>query len=175
MKKLIAVVLVLLLVAAGAVAAYVIQKREVAEDIRGSSTVEFVTADAPEEEPEPPPPPAASKLEIVWPTYGYDAERQRLAPFTLKPPYRRLWMFRARQLLEFPPVIAYGRLYFANNSGVVFAVNAKTGKRAWKFASGRCVAASPAVSGHTVYAAFLNRPPCNSARAPGRLEGEVIA
>jgi outer membrane protein assembly factor BamB len=180
MRKLLAVVLVLLLVAAGAVAAYVLQKQEEAEDVRGSSTVEFVTTDEPEEEPEPPPTPTEPEqqeeaLGIVWPTYGYDVERQRLAPFRLKPPYRRVWTFRARQLLEFPPVIAYGRLYFANNSGVVFAVNAKTGKRAWKFASGRCVAASPAVSGHTVYAAFLNRPPCNSERAPGRLEGEVIA
>ena len=28
---------------------------------------------------------------------------------------------------------------------------------------------------HTVYQAFLNRPPCNSKAKPGRLEGEVIA
>ena len=57
----------------------------------------------------------------------------------------------------------------------MFAINAKTGKRAWKFASGRCVAASPAVADHVVFQSFLNRPPCNSKAKPGRLEGEVIA
>ena len=106
---------------------------------------------------------------------GYDAARHRVGPFALKPPFRRVWTFRARQLLEFPPVIGYGRLYFTNNSGVMFSINAKTGKRAWKKAIGRCVAASPAVGDHTVYQAFLNRPPCNSKAKPGRLEGEVIA
>ena len=71
---------------------------------------------------------------------GYDAARHRVGPSALKPPFRRVWMFRARQLLEFPPAIGYGRLYFTNNSGVMFAVNAKTGKRAWK---GPSAAASP--------------------------------
>jgi outer membrane protein assembly factor BamB len=98
-----------------------------------------------------------------------------VGPFLLEPPYRRVWTFRARNLLEFPPAVAYGRLYFTNNSGVMFAVNAKTGKRAWKKPIGRCVAASPGVDAHTVYQAFLNRPPCNSKAKPGRLEGEVIA
>jgi outer membrane protein assembly factor BamB len=161
-----------LLLLAGAGAAYVVYKREKASDVRGSSTVEFVTTE--EEEPLPPPPKQA-KLEVLWPLNGYDAERQRVGPFLLEPPYRRIWTFRARNLLEFPPAVAYGRLYFTNNSGVMFAVNAKSGKRAWKKRIGRCVAASPAVDDHTVYQVFLNRPPCNSKAKPGRLEGEVIA
>jgi outer membrane protein assembly factor BamB len=160
------------LLLAGAGAAYVVYKRERAADVRGSSTVEFVTTE--EEEPLPPPPKQA-KLEVLWPLNGYDAERQRVGPFLLEPPYRRIWTFRARNLLEFPPAVAYGRLYFTNNSGVMFAVNAKSGKRAWKKRIGRCVAASPAVDDHTVYQVFLNRPPCNSKAKPGRLEGEVIA
>ena len=122
-----------------------------------------------------PPPPAEETLGVAWPLFGYDPERHRVGPSELKPPFRRVWTFRARQLLEFPPVIGYGRLYFTNNSGVMFAVNAKTGKRAWKKPIGRCVAASPAVGEHTVYQSFLNRPPCNSKAKPGRLEGEVIA
>ena len=179
-KKLLAAALAVVLVAAGIVGAYVIRKREASEDVRGSSTVEFVVTDEPEEEPPPPTTTTTSPEEpalpgIVWPTYGYDNERQRVAPSELAPPFRRIWTFGARNLLEFPPAIAYGRLFFTNNSGVMFAVNAKTGKRAWRFESGRCVAASPAVSGHTVFQAFLNRPPCNSTRPPGRLEGEVIA
>ena len=183
-RKLVAGAAVLLLVAVGIAGAYVLDKRRAAEDVRGSSTEEFVVTDEPEETlpPQPPPKPpkqaakhAQPQPGIVWPTYGYDNERQRLAPFAHRPPYRRAWIFRARQLLEFPPAIAYGRLYFANNSGVVFAVNTKTGKRAWRFESRRCVAASPAVAGHTIYLSFLNRPPCNSKKPPGRLEGEVIA
>ena len=82
-------------------------------------------------------------------------------------------MFRAQSLVEFPPVVAYGRLFFANNAGFVFAISAKTGKRAWKYPSGRCQAMSPAVDRRTVYATFLNRPPCN---ASGKhLDGELVA
>ncbi len=173
-----AALVALLLVALGIGGAYVLQKRRAAEDVRGSSTEEFVVTEEPAEEPPPPPPPpkpGKPKLEVVWPTYGYDAERQRVATFGLRPPFRRVWTFKARQLLEFPPAIAYGRLYFSNNSGMMFAVSAKTGKRAWKRPIGRCVAASPAVHDGTVFQSFLNRPPCNSERNAGRLEGEVIA
>ena len=172
MKRWLAALVVLVLLAGGAAAGYVLYKREEAADVRGSSTEEFVTTE--EEEPVPPPP-KQEGLDVVWPLHGYDAERHRVGPFLLKPPYRRVWTFKARNLLEFPPAVAYGRLYFTNNSGVMFAVNAKTGKRAWKKRIGRCVAASPAVAEHTVYQVFLNRPPCNSDAKPGRLEGEVIA
>jgi outer membrane protein assembly factor BamB len=78
-------------------------------------------------------------------------------------------MFRARSLIEFPPAIAYGRLFFANNAGVMFAISAKTGKRAWRFPTGRCQAMSPAVAGNTVYATFLNKPPCNATGGDGEL------
>ena len=50
----------------------------------------------------------------------------------------------------------------------------RTGKRAWRYVSHRCVAASPAVDRHVVYETFLNAPPCN--RQPSaKLTGEVIA
>ena len=170
MKRAALAAAVLLLVAGGAAAAYVIHKQRESRDVRGSSTEEFVTTEAPV-----PKPPRRTKNAIVWPTYGYSDRRQRVSPFALRPPFRRVWTFRARQLLEFPPAIAYGRLYVANNSGVMLAVNAKTGRRAWRKRIGRCVAASPAVHRHVVFQAFLNRPPCNSDAKPGRLEGEVIA
>lgn len=157
----------------GAGGAYVLDKRAAAEDVRGSSEVEFVTTAAPE--PEPPPPPRKRGEDVPWPTYGYANDRTRVSPYDHRPPFRKRWTFRAQNLLEFPPAIAYGRLYFTNNSGVMFAVNAKTGKRAWKKRVGRCVAASPAVVRHRVFQAFLNAPPCNRDTPPGRLEGEVIA
>ena len=175
MKWILLAVAGLLLLAAGGAAVYVWDKREAAEDVRGSSTVEFVETEEPEEEPVVAPPPGKRGPGVVWATYGYDNERQRVAPFDHRPPFRRIWTFGARNLLEFPPSIGFGRLYFTNNSGVLFAVNAKTGKRAWRFKSGRCVAASPALANGTVFQSFMNRRPCNSKRNPGRLEGEVIA
>ena len=175
MKWILLAVAGLLLLAAGGAAVYVWDKREAAEDVRGSSTVEFVETEEPEEEPVVAPPPGKRGPGVVWATYGYDNERQRVAPFDHRPPFRRIWTFGARNLLEFPPSIGFGRLYFTNNSGVLFAVNAKTGKRAWRFKSGRCVAATPALANGTVFQSFMNKHPCNSKRKPGRLEGEVIA
>src|SRR4029077_13550060 len=136
-------------------------------DVEGSSTVEFVTTEV-----APPPP---EEPGIAWPTYGYDSERQRYARgISLAPPFRRVWTFRAQSLVEFPPVVGYGRLFFANNSGTLFAIGAKNGKRAWKHASHRCLAASPALDGHVVFQTFMNRPPCNRTPSPS-LTGEVIA
>jgi outer membrane protein assembly factor BamB len=89
------------------------------------------------------------------------------------PPYRPLWFFRARSLVEFPPAIAYGRLYFANAEGTLFAVDIKRVRTQWAYRARRCTAATPAVDGHTVYMTFLNKPPCNASRSG--LDGQVVA
>ena len=102
---------VVLLVAAGLVAFGLYRKHQ-GHDVRGSSTEEFVTTQA---APKPPPPTA----KIRWPMYRFDPTRQGNAEKMLvQPPYRPLWFFRARSLVEFPPAVAYGRLYFANSDGV---------------------------------------------------------
>ena len=52
--------------------------------------------------------------------YRFDPTRQGNAEKMLvQPPYKPLWFFRAGSLLEFPPAVAYGRLYFANAKGVL--------------------------------------------------------
>lgn len=161
----------LLVVAAGGAAGLYLKVHREAQDIRGSSTEEFVPTQIATTV-------AAPKREIagvIWPAYGFQPERLRVVGFDHRPPYRVRWSFGARNLVEFPPVIAYERLYFANNSGRFYAVNARTGKRAWKFDSGRCVAASPAVYDHTVFMTFLNRRPCNRGDELEGLTGEVIA
>jgi outer membrane protein assembly factor BamB len=143
-----------------------IRKHE-SRNVRGSSTVEFV----PTEPAAPRPNPELRK--VPWPTYGYDAARTRFANgVDMRPPFRAVWRFRAQSLVEFPPAVAYRRLYFANNGGTFFAISARTGKRAWKFRSHRCVASSPAVTKGRVYMTFLNRPPCNTEKV---LDGEVIS
>jgi outer membrane protein assembly factor BamB len=165
-RVLLALIAVVVLGALGAGGAYYLHVRHQSRDIRGSPTVEFVPTEVPHPTPKPP--------GVAWPMYGLNPERLRFANgVSLAPPFRRVWTFRARSLVEFPPVIAYGRLFFANNGGVVYAVNSTTGKRVWSFASHRCLAMSPAVDAKTVYATFLNRPPCNA--TGGNLDGEVIA
>jgi outer membrane protein assembly factor BamB len=164
-KALIALVLLALL-AAGAGAAYYFYKRHQERDIRGSSSVEFVTTDAPDK-------PVHLAKGIDWPMYGYDEQRTRVAPSKLRPPFRRVWWFGARSLLEFPPAIGYGRLYFTNNKGTTFAIGAHNGGRAWRRFSERCTAAGPALSGRLVFQVFLNKRPCNSTKSG--LTGEVVA
>ena len=172
MKRWSIVLAALLLAAAGAAGAYLLHLRSESRDVRGSSTEEFVATEA------PPPPTAPEIPGITWPNYGFNEERLRTVDYRHRPPYRIAWRFGARNLVEFPPAIAYGRLYFTNNTGVVYAVNGKTGKRAWKYASRRCAAASPAVSNHVVFVAFLNGLPCDRAEDEKRrkkLTGEVVA
>lgn len=162
----------LLVVAAGIGAAYVWSKWEAAQDVRGSSTEEFVTTEEVAPAP-PPPPPDRSHQAVVWPMYRYDAARHGVSPWDHRPPFGRRWIFGARSLVEFPPAIAHGRLYFSNNVGVLFAVNAKTGRRAWRVKSGRCVASTPAVSDSTVFQAYLYEGACT--KQPKRPDGEVVA
>jgi outer membrane protein assembly factor BamB len=156
---------VLLVVGVGV--AYYLHVKQQARDVKGSSTVEFVPTATVATKPKEP--------GVAWPTYGHDAARLRFANgITLAPPFRRAWTFHAHTLVEFPPAVAYGRLFFANNAGVMFGIGAANGRRAWSYVSHRCVAASPAVDRHVVYEAFLNAPPCNATPSSG-LTGEVIA
>jgi outer membrane protein assembly factor BamB len=166
-KRLALALAALLVAGVGLAGGYALYKERQSRNIRGSSTVEFVAREKPERRAVRPRP------NIPWPTYGFDAERTRIAPGRFRPPFRTRWSFAARNLVEFPPSIGYGRLYFANSSGVFFSVYARTGKRAWRHKSGRCVAASPAIDKQLVFMAFLNRPPCNSSRTD--IDGEVIA
>jgi outer membrane protein assembly factor BamB len=166
-RALVAGAVVLVLAAGGALAAWYLHVKHASRDVKGSSTVEFVTT-----QPPPPPPPEPG---IAWPTYGHDNEHLRFGNgISLAPPFKPIWTFRAQSLLEFPPAVGYGRLFFSNNQGVTFAIGAKNGRRAWKVDSGRCVASSPALDGHVVYQAFLNAHPCNRKLSPS-LTGEVVA
>ena len=163
----------LVLVAVGAGVAYVVHVRQQGRDIRGSSTKEFNPTEIPPA-PKPAVPAQAKGPGIAWPEYGRDAERLRVATgVSLAPPFRRVWRFRAQSLVEFPPAVAYGRLFFANNDGVLYAISATTGRRAWKYVSNRCQAMSPAVDGDTVYATFLNHPPCNA--SGNNQQGQLVA
>jgi outer membrane protein assembly factor BamB len=164
-RRLVLLVVAVLLLAGAGVAAYVVHRLNALHDVQGS-TVEYRTGTGK---------PVGVVPGVQWPMYGFGAARTRSVQLNLRPPFRKLWTYHAGSLVEFPPSIGYGRLYLSTNSGKFVAVNMRTGKRAWKYLSHRCVAASPAVGAYgSVFMAFLNKPPCN--RAPGAkgIDGEVI-
>jgi outer membrane protein assembly factor BamB len=170
-RRLVIVLAAFAVLVAGLLAALVIHRMHQAADVRGSSTVEFTTALQPQAAP-----PAGAK--VPWPMYGYDATRTRSVDLALRPPFRTVWRYGAGSLVEFPPSIGYGRLYFSTNAGRFAAISLKTGKRAWKLDLHRCVAASPAIGPHahgTVYAVFLNKPPCNVATGGHGHDGRIVA
>ena len=91
-------------------------------------------------------PPAPKKAKTVnWPMFGLDPARTRYLPAKgIKPPFRKLWRYTDRPLLEFPPIYVGGKLYFVNNNGYAFALDADTGKELWERRIGRLNASSPA-------------------------------
>jgi outer membrane protein assembly factor BamB len=89
---------------------------------------------------------------VNWPIFGLNRARTRYLPAKgVKPPYRLLWHFTGRPLLEFPPVYDGGKLYFVNNNGTAFALDANTGKVLWERDIGRLNASSPAYYKHRLY------------------------
>ena len=123
-------------------------------DVRGSPTVEFVATQKPKKRPR------KELREEPWPLYGYDVARTRAAPFKLRPPYGGLWSIRTRGALEGPPVVAYGRVFFIDSHGDMYAVRARTGRIEWRRKFPNCAAASPAVADGVVYVPLMHRAPC---------------
>jgi outer membrane protein assembly factor BamB len=168
---LIAVALAVLLLAGAAVAAMILTRDEPAPPvIRGSPTVEFDTTEEPAstavdtattEEAEPSAEP--------WPTYGYDIARTHVSPYGHRPPYRRLWRFRAGAAIEFPPTVAYGNVYVSQIAGHLWALDAETGKEVWhRWFDGHCQAATPTVANGIVYQPLLPKR-CNTRGDPGAM------
>ncbi|HKT82713.1 MAG TPA: PQQ-binding-like beta-propeller repeat protein [Solirubrobacterales bacterium] len=95
--------------------------------------------------------PAQAKT-VNWPMFGLNPARTRYLPAKgVKPPFRKLWRFTERPLLEFPPIFVGGKLYFVNNNGTAYALDADSGKLLWERSIGRLNASSPAYSRHRLY------------------------
>ncbi len=152
-----------LLLAGGAVAAFVLTRDEPAPPvIRGSATVEFDTSEEPAASTEEIPTETDGEAEVIeepWPTYGYDVARTHVAPYVHRPPYRRLWRFKAGDnIIEFPPTIAYGNVYVSQIEGNLWALDAETGRQVWhRWFKGHCQATSPTVANGIVYQPLLPR------------------
>jgi outer membrane protein assembly factor BamB len=149
----------LIVVLLGAAAAKYVHDQNEPTRKRGSATEEFVTTAErkPKPKPEDPEP---------WPTFAYDRERDHVSPFRHRPPYRRLWSVDGHNTLEFPPSVAYGHVYLAQQKGLFFAINAKSGRVRWRKKTHRCSASSPTIRDHVVYQAWMDFVNCPQSR-PG--------
>jgi outer membrane protein assembly factor BamB len=93
---------------------------------------------------------------VDWPLYAYDRARTRFLPAKgIKPPFKRLWKYGNRPLLEFPPIYVNGTLYAIDNNGFAFALDADTGKLRWKRRVAEKNASAPAYSHHRVFVTNL--------------------
>lgn len=99
----------------------------------------------------------AAPHSVPWPMYGYSKDHARYypAPPTLRPPFKRIWTLGGDALLEFPPALDRGTLYQLNDSAVLHAVAADTGRVRWQRKLGHLSASAPAAGGDTVYATVL--------------------
>ncbi|HET8639652.1 MAG TPA: PQQ-binding-like beta-propeller repeat protein [Solirubrobacterales bacterium] len=153
------IVAVVLLLASGALLAYELLKRPA--DVHNS--------DVPFKHHKPP---KQEAKRVNWPLFGYNRARTRYLPAKgVRPPFRKLWRYTGRPLLEFPPIYVSGRLYFVNNSGFAYSLDADTGKVLWKRRIGRLNASSPAYSKHRLY--IVNLVPGHIVKLNART-GEVI-
>jgi outer membrane protein assembly factor BamB len=156
------------LLVAGGVAAYAYYKDQTSPtEKRGSPKVEFEPKEPQEKRSK------KAELRVPWPTYAYDRGRTHVSPFGHRPPYHRRWSIDAHDTLEFPPTVGYGNLYLAQQKGLFFALDSKTGKVRWRKDTHRCAASSPTLHGGVVYQAYMDFVPCPQAR-PGAT-GYVIA
>jgi outer membrane protein assembly factor BamB len=84
--------------------------------------------------------------------FGLNRARTRhLSVKGVRPPFRKLWRYKGRPLLEFPPIFVNGRLYFVDNSGWARALDADSGRILWERRIGRLNASSPAYARNRLY------------------------
>jgi outer membrane protein assembly factor BamB len=118
-------------------------------DVHNETAIQHFKPEPPKEPPKAVP---GGGRTVNWPMYGLNPQRTRYLPARgIKPPFRKLWRYTQRPLLEFPPIYVGGVLYAVNNSGFAFALNAKTGKRIWERRIGRLNASSPTYYKHRLY------------------------
>ncbi|MGV1048111.1 MAG: PQQ-binding-like beta-propeller repeat protein [Solirubrobacterales bacterium] len=102
--------------------------------------------------PQKPKAPPKRAQTVNWPVYGLNPARTRYLPARgIVPPFRKLWRYTERPLLEFPPIFVGGTLYAVNNNATAFALDAGSGKVLWERQIGDLNASSPAYSRHRLY------------------------
>lgn len=119
--------------------------------------------------PEPPKRGHPADDGFTWPVFGLDDARTRVLamdrPF--RPPFRLAWRYRARQLLEFTPVLCKRSVFLLGDGGDLFKISRWTGQIQWRRKLGSLAASSPACDDTGVYSVTLRR--------PGSSDGGIVA
>jgi len=134
--------LALAVLVSGAIVAYELLKRPA--DVHNEEAIRHF-------KPQKPPPPKEPRT-VNWPVFGQNPARTKyLSVRGIKPPFDKLWRFTEKPLQEFPPIYVGGKLYFVNNNGYAFALDADSGRVLWERRIGSLNASSPAYSKHRLY------------------------
>jgi len=118
-----------------------------------------------------------------WSTWGFNKERTRVGPNVGLPKGEPLWhasemVGRFGDLIEYPPSIAGGRLFYCTNGGgtggQVIARSLADGSELWRFRlpGGGQFAAEPTVDGNVVYIGSMGAKP---GRGDGSYKPEILA
>lgn len=115
------------------------------DDVRNESAGFVAKQPAPKKKPD------KGSDTIPWPMYGYDRARTRNVQVNVPGPFKRMWRYGSKTLLEFPPIYVGGKLWLINNDARVFSFDAETGKTLWTRRVGRLNASSPAYRKGFIY------------------------
>ncbi len=151
-----AAVVVLVLVLAGATAAlFITQDRPQGALDTNLSDVSVSENTIPEPTPPVPPKPEPTDDRRCWRTFGADPRRSLGRPDApLGLPAREIkWSRGLGSYIEFPPVYCEGDLYVNGFSGTTFAFDAESGKIRWRRRVGGTLPSSPAIDGPRVLVA----------------------
>jgi hypothetical protein len=140
------VAVALLALAGAALAAYLILTNRT-DDVRRGDEVEFRA---------PPPPRPKVDDTVDWPVYHFDLAHRGYLPARVAPPFKERWVFSGRVLMEFPPIVVDGSVYFMRNNGGTYRLDADTGKVKWKNQIGSLSATSPAYSDGRLFVSSLS-------------------
>lgn len=72
-------------------------------------------------------------------------------------PRKLKWSFKAKKAIHTSPIAAYSMVYVGSDAGIVYAVDAQSGKEKWQHEIGGIVYATPAIDKGVVYIGSLKR------------------
>lgn len=142
-NKIIAVI-ILALVALGAIAFVAWSQLKRPDDV-SNPDVPFVV---PDKKPKPKP----KEHTVNWTTFRLNLQRTGYLPVKgIHPPFKRVWKYGDQPLLEFPPIVVDGRLYFVDNDGTAHALRSDNGREIWSRKIASLNASTPTYSKGRLY------------------------
>lgn len=93
---------------------------------------------------------------VNWTTFRLNPQRTGYLPVNgIRPPFKRIWKYGDQPLLEFPPIVVNGALYFVDNDGHARALRSKNGREIWHRKIAQLNASTPTYSKGRLFIANL--------------------